>query len=208
MTHESILSAFSSEIDKVINSEHLNKLSSLDTEQFKLWLTQEYIFLQSLLRLLGSGLSKATTITGLKTFSHGIKFIKEEMDFLESKMVEVKVKPTEVHTYKEVQQYSEFLTYLMSSDYKTIALTVWMICFFYNQTLDKNKVSNIASDLVQRWKGLDFVEFLELLRKEIDTSLKSGSDSSFENNFKGIFDKLKDLEINSWKMLLQPEQKK
>lgn len=203
MKHESIISTYSSEIDKFIKSENLKKLSSLDTEQFKLWLTQEYIFLQSLLRLLGSGLSKSKTITGLKTFSIGIKFIKEEIDFFEGKMVEIKVNPIEIQTSSEIQKYSEFLINLINYDYKTIALTVWMICYFYVQTLQKNKVSNIAFDLAQRWKGLELTEFLELLKIEIELSLESDFDKKFTYDLREIFLKLKDLEIISWKMILE-----
>jgi thiaminase len=195
-----IINKFSSDFKEIINNDFFKTFTKMSDEQFSMWLSQEFTFVQELMKNFASCLQKASNVNGVKTFAKGITFLNESLRILESKMMEHKLQPTQVEPKDENRDYIEFLKSIRDKDYKIQAVVNWLICMLYNQVIERNQVPNIATEIVQVWRDLPFTEFMNALITEVDVCLSSG-DSNMMDTLQDFMPKFKSLEINSWKML-------
>ena len=102
-----ILKEYSNEINSVLDIKLFKINKPINEKGLAIWLTQEYYFLLELSKLFGVCLSKSTTTSGIKTLSRAINFIREDLDFLESKIIEMKIKINDIGLMKETKNYIE-----------------------------------------------------------------------------------------------------
>ena len=154
---DSIINKFSSDFDEIINNDFFKTFTKMSDEQFSMWLSQEFTFVQELMKNFASCLQKAPNVNGVKTFAKGMTFLNDNLRILESKMMEHKIQPTEAEPKDENRDYIEFLRSIRDKDYKFQAAMIWLICMLYNQVIERNQVPNIATEIVQVWRDLPFL---------------------------------------------------
>jgi thiaminase len=202
LSSEDFLCKYSKDFDMVTSNENLLKLKDLTKGDYLIWLIDEYFFLQNLIKLFAQCLSKSDSLSGLKTYTQGIHLLKTQLDIFEEKLLEGKLSLNQIKPQIQTVQYMEFINTLHKNDYPTLVFSTWLIFYVYFKVIEKNKISNLAFDITQSWKKLEFIELNQELKNEFDKcfGMKEGD---IWTNLENIFFKIKDLEIDSWKLVTQ-----
>lgn len=176
-------------------------LLGIEPRQFNTWLVQDYLFVVEFTRMVARILAIAPS-HHFDVLLAGLSALKDELIWFKEKAAErqLNLKTEKQPTCTEYCQYMESLA---AMPYPVQATALWAIEFAYNQGWQlPGKMPEPYNEFADRWGNTGFTEYVSMLEKQADESLKEASEN-IQNQAEEAFLKVARLEKDFWQMAFE-----
>jgi thiaminase/transcriptional activator TenA len=155
------------------------KSGEIPQQYFDAWLTQDHMFVLSLVRLAGSVLASAPT-TDLKTLLAVLVVLEHELHWFQAKAKQrgfaLGTKPQPA-----AESFIDFIGTLHQQPYAVKAAAFWAIEQAYCKAwASARPVAPVYEEFAERWAGSAFQQYCEQLKRQADRALAHASQDEYD----------------------------
>jgi hypothetical protein len=186
---DDILNQHRKEIDSFSSSNFMQNLK-VNLNDF---LSQEFLFMDDLIRFSGSILSNAPNYA-FNSLCMAINRFNDYFEYLKTKLNENNIDCSKIELKSPNKEYLSYINSLYSVDFKDQLTALFMMCNFYCSTMCRDDIPNDLKDISNCLKNSQFDQICNDLKRDLDRVL--GEKGGYSRN---IVTKLISLECDSWK---------
>lgn len=190
---------FSAEWAEILTHPFLDHLRSGDLRRptIRAWLTQDYFFVEAILRFQAILLTKAPRAHQI-ILAQGLVGLIDELDWLDTQELDTSPSP---HTARE--RYITFLSQLADEPYQLGLFGLWALQWVFLDTWSAvGPTMEPFSELVEHWTAKEFQAYVYDLGEITDEALRPLWEKPLAPEVRRIMQLIMDHELATWDMAL------
>jgi len=174
------------------------KDGTIASSQFDRWLCQDYLYVQSFIRLIGATLAKAPT-DDIGPLAKGITIVSAELEWFKGKAKERQIDLDTKDLSPPCSAYCSLMEDLHGAPYAVQLSAIWVMERAYHEAWSNLGTTDPGyQEFADRWGSLEYGQYVDALQAQADRALRAAPEHL--EAARQVVEDIMELEVDFWNM--------